>query len=165
MTANLKQRDRQVGGLGGARTARDVLRSLRMLMVVLGTAGVLVPIAQASERPNDRAGLLGVGSVGGSIATPDAFERAVARHDASMAPDAFERAVAIHVASTPPRPDDRAGARGPGEVAPVILNGGISASGDFRWSDASVGAGAMLGALLLAAAVGLTVRRGRALPF
>lgn len=164
MTANLKQRDRQAGRLGDARTARDVLRSLRMLMVVLSTAGVLVPIAQASERPNDRAGLLGVGNVAASIATPDAFERAVARHDASITPDALERALAIHVASTPPRPDDRAGALGPGEITPVISNRDVSASDGFQWSDASVGAGAMLGALLLAAAVGLTVRRGRALP-
>jgi hypothetical protein len=165
MTTSLKQRDRQAAQLGEARTARDVLRSLRMLMVVVGAAGVLVPIAQASERPNDRAGQLGVGSVAGSIATPDAFERAVRRHDAAITPDAFERAVAIHVASTPPRPDDRAGSRGPGEIMPQTLDPDITAPDGLRWSDASVGAGAMLGALLLAAAVGLTVRRGRALPF
>jgi hypothetical protein len=163
MTANLKQRDRQPPRLGEARTARDVLQSLRMLLVVLGTAGVLVPIGQASEKPNDRAGLLGVGGIAGSIATPDAVERAVGRHNASIAPDAFERAVAIHVASSP-RPDDRAGAHGPGAISPVTLNPGVSTQDGFQWNDASVGAGAMLAALLLAAAVGLTVRRRWALP-
>jgi hypothetical protein len=164
MKANLKQRDREAFRFGDARVARGIWRSVRMLMVAVGTAGALVPIAQASEKPNDRAGLLGVGGVAGSIATPDAFERAVGRHNASIAPDAFERAVAIHVASSPPRPDDRAGARGSGAISPVTRAPGSSAADGFQWTDASMGAGAMLGALLLAAAVGLTVRRGKALP-
>ena len=101
-------------------------------------------------RPDDRAGLLGVGAAS-ALATkltaiPDAFERAVARSTDAVA-----------------RPDDRGDARGPGVyfTVPPVASAAIAADG-FEWGDASAGAGAMLMAILLAAGVAVSLRhRGR----
>jgi hypothetical protein len=77
-----------------------------------------------------------------------------------VAPDAFERAVNNALHSTPARPDDLGAARGPGvffsaqpsEVA-------ATASDRFEWGDARLGIAAALGALLLAGAIAIPVRR------
>jgi len=127
----------------------------------LGAAPVSGPLPDAFDRavarssqivthPNDRGGMLGVGAVDRALVSP---------------PDAFERAVAIRLAAAPARPDDRAGARGPGanarsaDTAP--LESGTVA---FAWQDATIGADAMLAALMLVAVVGLTIRRARVVP-
>lgn len=150
---------------------------------VLGTTLVGAALvgggAQAAHRPDDRAGLLGVGAISATRAAPDAFERAVARHadTPTPIPDAFERAVGRQALVAAPdaferavlresgpsvRPDDRAGMRGPGLAAvaapvPVAVDGK-----SFQWGDALFGAAAALGAVLLAAAATLTIRhRGR----
>jgi hypothetical protein len=136
--------------------------------------------AQAADRPDDRAGLLGVGAVAAAQASPDAFERAVRRHGGATtaipdvferavsrqalvaAPDAFERAVLRESGTASLHPDDRAGTRGPGVVAtsaPVSVS--VDETG-FQWGDALFGAAAAIGAVLLAAAATLTIRhRGR----
>jgi hypothetical protein len=106
--------------------------------------------SQIATHPNDRTGMLGVGAVDRALVSP---------------PDAVERAVAIRLAAAPTRPDDRAGARGPGVNAPspdtAPLESGPVA---FAWQDATIGAGAMLVALMLVAVVGLTIRRARVVP-
>ncbi len=123
-------------------------------------AAVLVGGAQAAERPDDRAGMIGVGAAQVVEAAPDAFERAVLRHASTAPPDAFERAV-VRQATVAVRPDDRAGARGPGADAPTLSPSADRTEPGFGWSDALLGAG-ILGVLLLGAAVTLTIRhRGR----
>src|SRR5262245_20192221 len=72
-----------------------------------GTLGAGSNVTRAVIRPNDRAGRLGVGAdtSASTVATPDAFERAVLR------------------AEMPPRPDDRGGFHGisvPGDVAAPV---------------------------------------------
>ena len=133
-----------------------ILRSVGLgLAVALATAGG----AAAGDRPDDRAGMLGVGAAE-VVAVPDAFERAAARHASTASvPDAFERAVIREQASTV-RPDDRGGQRGPGAVPTVPTS--VAAEGDsgMAWGDAAFGAGAMLGLALLGMAIVGIRRRG-----
>ena len=124
-------------------------------------AAVLVGGAQAAERPDDRAGMIGVGAAQVVEAAPDAFERAVLRRASTAPPDAFERAV-LRQATVAVRPDDRAGARGPGAVAPTPSQSANATEPGFGWSNAVLGAAGILGVLLLGAVVTLMIRqRGR----
>ena len=124
-------------------------------------AAVLVGGAQAAERPDDRAGMIGVGAAQVVEAPPDAFERAVLRHASTAPPDAFERAV-VRQATVAVRPDDRAVARGPGAVAPTLSPSADPTEPNLGWSDAFLGAAGILGVLLLGAAATLAIRhRGR----
>lgn len=119
-----------------------------MALTLIGAALAASPAL--AERPDDRGGMLGVGAAGAGAATPTAV------------PDVFERAVARSV-TVPARPDDRGDARGPGAYfsAPPLPGSAVSADG-FAWDDASVGAGAVLAALLLAGGVAVSARhRGR----
>ena len=137
---------------------KRILRS-----VALGiAAAVLVGGAQAAERPDDRAGMIGVGAAQVVEAPPDAFERAVLRHASTAPPDAFERAV-VRQATVAVRPDDRAVARGPGAVsADAVPERRRPAEPNLGWSDAFLGAAGILGVLLLGAAATLAIRhRGR----
>ena len=137
----------------------------------LGTLGtlllcfaVLAGGAQAAERPDDRAGLLGVGGTQ-IIAAPDAFERAVIRAEATVpVPDVFERTVARELAiSAVVRPDDRGGARGPGHLTPATVERTAASADDgFAWGDALLGVLATFGAVGLAGAAVLSVRSRRA---
>ena len=136
---------------------KRILRSVGLGIV----AAVLVGGAQAAERPDDRAGMIGVGAAQVVEAPPDAFERAVLRHVSTAPPDAFERAFARQ-ATVAARPDDRAGARGPGAVAPTLAPSTDVVEPGFGWNDAFLGAAGILGVLLLGAAATLAVRhRGR----
>ena len=123
--------------------------------------GVLAPNgAIASTRPDDRAGQIGVGAAQAAQPIPDVFERAVARN-ATAGPDAFERAVLRSTVDNR-RPDDRAEARGPGAFTTVSPAAAASPDDGFAWSDALLGASAMLGIVLLGAAGALVIRhRGR----
>ena len=149
---------------------------------VLGTTGaVLAGVAllaggvQAAERPNDRAGAIGVGGVTASVPS-DVVDRAVARMVPASAPtDVFERAVKRGIAETavlgpdstgPVRPDDRPGAHGAGLPAGATPSTVATEPGDpFAWGDAAFGAAATFGLLVALGAVAtLTLRyRGRAL--
>jgi hypothetical protein len=132
---------------------------------LLGTVGtafaagaLLVGAAQAAERPDDRGGLIGVGSTQVVPATPDVFERAVLRSAAANpVPDVFERAV-LRDSSSAVRPDDRAGARGPGIAATALPSVAASPDDGFGWDAAFLGAAAMLGVLVLGAAAILAIR-------
>lgn len=125
-------------------------------------AALAAGAGQAAERPDDRAGLLGVGGAQAVTVAPDAFERAAGRLAATGAlPDAFERAVARE-AGVVLRPDDRAGARGPGLVPVTLAVTPATSDAGGRWEDVLVGAAGMLAAVLLAGAAALTIRhRGR----
>jgi hypothetical protein len=133
---------------------------------VLGTTGVvlaglalLAGGVQAADRPDDRAGAIGVG--GAAAPEPSGvFERAVERHVAETLYDPFAGDVG------PVRPDDRAGARGPGIVATATsANAAVEPVDAFAWGDAAFGAVAMSAVFLaLAAFTAVAIRhRGRAL--
>jgi len=98
-------------------------------------------VAVSPVRPDNRAGVLGVGAV-----------------------TMLEQATARSLGATAVRPDDRAGMHGPGAIIAAPLPGPTTSSAEssFQWNDAALGAGAMLGLLVLLGAVGLTIRhRGR----
>ena len=139
------------------------LRISTVLGVALASAAALATGAPAADRPNDRAGMLGVGATQ-VVVVPDAFERAVLRSTELAAPDAFERAV-LRASNTGPRPDDRAGARGPGAMPLTVASVTAARANDgFAWGDAFVGAAGVLSILLLGTATMLTIRhRGRTL--
>ena len=136
------------------------------LTLALALSAVLIGSAQAADRPDNRAGLRGVGTQNADVS--DVFTRAVARAHALQAAglgvgttpstliaptDVFERAVLRHNASTAPRPNDRAGLRGAGtalaDTAPVPT----AASTGFHWTDAGLGAAATLVLVLAGLAV------------
>jgi hypothetical protein len=123
------------------------------IVAALAAAAILAGGALA-QRPDDRAGAIGVGGT-----TPDAFERAV---DAKVAaaPDAVERAVNAKVAATPDAFERAVNAK----LASSGVPGGTepsasSASAGFQWADAALGAAATIGLLMLGLALLATVRR------
>ena len=156
------------------------LRISKVLGVAVASAAVLATGAPAADRPDDRAGMLGVGATQ-AVVVPDAFERAVLRSTELAAPDAFERAVlrrtefappdaferaVLRASNAGPRPDDRAGARGPGAMPSTVASVTAARANDgFAWGDAFVGGAAgVLSILLLGTATMLTIRhRGRTL--
>jgi hypothetical protein len=145
------------------------------LTLALAFSAVLIGSAQAADRPDNRAGIRGIGSQSTDLS--DVFTRAVARahsvlglrpddraglRGAGMTPstpvalsDVFERAVLRHNASTAVRPDDRAGPRGAGtevaDNAPIAT----AASAGFHWADAGFGAAATLALILVLAGLAL----------
>ncbi|MGZ4372394.1 MAG: hypothetical protein ACXVRQ_09395, partial [Gaiellaceae bacterium] len=134
-------------------------RIIATLTLALALSAVLIGSAQAADRPDNRAGIRGIGSQ--STDMSDVFTRAVARAHAVQAvrpddraglrgagttpstpvalSDVFERAVLRHNASTAPRPDDRAGFRGAAteiaDSAPIAP----AATAGFQWADAGFG--------------------------
>ena len=129
---------------------------------VLGATGVVlagVALAggvQASDRPDDRAGAIGVGGVAAPAPT-GVFERAVERHVAETLYDPFAGDAG------PVRPDDRGGARGPGMVATSIsANAAVGPADEFAWGDAAFGAAVMSAVFLaLGAFTAVTIRHRR----
>jgi len=120
--------------------------------------------AQAAERPDDRGGMIGVGSTQGVAVAPDAFERAVLRSTAIVpGPDAFERAVGRALAGdVNVRPDDRASARGPGALTPTVVSTSTGSFDEpFAWGDAALGAVAGYGLLALGGLAMVTLRNRR----
>jgi hypothetical protein len=146
------------------------------LTVLLAGAALVGPAA--AQRPDDRAGPLGVGAVSnatGSTARPDdrggplgvgsvaaAIPLAATRpddRDAVRGPVLGGSAAAATAA--PLRPDDRDGLRGP-VLAGTAAAPAATMSDGFVWRDAFFGAGATLGLVMLAGLLTLTVRaRGR----
>jgi hypothetical protein len=101
-----------------------------------------------------------------SAARADVVDNAVLNQSARNA--ASERQVMTSylaqqywIARTHVRPDDRAGIRGPASptTAPVSSTTGSG----FKWDEATIGAAAAVGAVLLALGVALTVRHSRQL--
>lgn len=118
------------------------------LTLGLATAALAAPAAQADRWYDDSAQ-----AQTSTSSRPD--DRAGARITATSLVQAND--VAHHV-----RPDDRSGVRGVGAIQAPEQPVSAPAAGDgFNWGDAGVGAGSILGALLLAGAAMLTLRRGR----
>lgn len=131
--------------------------NLSTRMARLSTVLVLVGAAAAIVIPEGRAGHEDLGPQGNTAYAPDAFER-YARNNAPSAT----------------RPDDRPGTRGIGSVTsgdasdvisrylpnnrPDISTGDREAGARFDWSDAGVGAGGILGILLVAGAAVFGIR-------
>jgi hypothetical protein len=119
-----------------------------------GVGGISAVSIQA-VRPDDRSGLLGVGGVSGTAA-----RTAIRPDDRAGRPGVgpFEAVSS----GTPTRPDDRAGGRGPGTTRAGTAAAASTSAAPFAWEDAFLGAGATFGLLMLAGALALTLRsRGR----
>jgi len=95
--------------------------------------------AAAAERPDDRAGPLGVGGAAALASTGGGADSAVLR------------------------PDDRATLRGPGAVdSSVLVATAVPATADgFDWTDAAIGALGAIAVVVLAGALGLAAVRAR----
>lgn len=147
-------------------------KSIRTAILALATAAILVPAAQAhtdfgsagqsqgysaqalkamgerytkmadayqATRPDDRGGALGAGQ---TTVASDYVDRQVANLEAKSVPG-------VHV-------DDRAGIRGPGPVETPTV---VTTHDGFNWTDAGIGASAMLFVAALIAAALLSRRR------
>ena len=153
-------------------------RLLWAVASMLFAAAMLVGPAQA-ERPDDRAGLLGVGSAsaaaigdqavrpddrGGSLGVGGAGGSSLTQ---ATRPDDRSGRIGVGsaetwVARTAIRPDDRDGIRGLGMTQAATTPVAASAGDPFEWGDAFLGAGATVGLLLLGASLVFTVRsKGR----
>lgn len=153
-------------------------KMIAALTLALAFSAVLVGGAQAADRPDNRAGIRGIGSQRTDVS--DVFTRAVARAHAVQAvrpddraglrgvgttpmstpvalTDVFERAALRHNASTAPRPDDRAGLRGVGTALADPSPVATTVSTGFQWADAGFGAAAALALVLILA--GLAIAR------
>jgi hypothetical protein len=128
----------------------------------LGITGAAVivgamAVGAAQARPDDRGGMLGVGSA--------AVEQS-GRPDDRPGPlgvGATVRAVQLQEQAVV-RPDDRAGLRGPGTTPPVTLAYPTTTDDGFHWSGDQIGtAGALFLAALAAAGLLAIHRRERAL--
>ena len=139
-------------------------RQITTLAAALASVALITSGAQAAERPDDRGGMIGVGSTQGVAVAPDAFERAVGRSTVGVpVPDAFERAAARALAGdVNVRPDDRASARGPGALTPTAVSTSTgSLDESFASDEAALGAVAGFGLLVLGTLALLTFRRRR----
>jgi hypothetical protein len=127
------------------------------LTLALAFSAVLVGGAQADRRPDNRAGIHGIGSQVTDVS--DVFTRAVARGASTPVAltDVFERAMLRHDASGPARPDDRAGLRGVGTPLAATEPVATTLSAGFQWADAAIGAAAALALVLILA--GFTAAR------
>ena len=124
-------------------------RTIVIAAAVVATASLFAPAALA-ERPDDRAGPLGVGRAEVVTAAPT-------RPDDSAARGGLEADEATR--TTRVLPDDRAGTRFPGAV-PIVFASDTPSR--FGWSDAAIAAVAALGAaILILAATRLVGRGGR----
>jgi hypothetical protein len=116
------------------------------------TVAALFAGAGLAARPDDRAGMLGVGSINvqetASIVRPD--DRATVRGPGALALEVR--------AQTAVRPDDRAGTRGPGPGLVVTTTSGPSDDSRFDWSAAAIGASS---ALMLAFLIGISLVSAR----
>ena len=115
----------------------------------IGTASTAVTQVQPSVRPDDRAGPLGIGEPSTPVVS------------SAVRPDDRAGPLGIGAPSTPVvspavRPDDRPGIRGVGDVQLIPLSSGTG----FDWGDASIGAATGFGlALALFGVALMTTRR------
>ena len=118
-------------------------------------AAAIVVAPAGATRPDDRAGMLGVGAIAAEPAAqtirPD--DRATARGPGSISVESRTESVI--------RPDDRAGARGPGSV--VVPTSSVSTSDDdgLPWAGIGMGAALFVGLGLVGAALLFTGRYQR----
>jgi hypothetical protein len=148
---SLASRARRVNTGGGTRHRRRK-NLLKALILGFAAAAIVASAAQArvsdrtqALRPDDRSGIRVVEP---TVVTPDLSE--IQRH---VTADEIGSRAGVS------RPDDRAGGHGPGIVrSPELVT---AKGGGFDWADASIGAGAALGFLLLVAGATTLAVRGR----
>jgi hypothetical protein len=136
-------------GIGGRSKEVVTVTVPKLLLGVaaLFVVAAFVPAALAADRPDDRAGPLGVGST----------EPAVVAHP-------NDRAGPLGVGSTEPavvvHPNDRAGVLGVGSVAPVVVETPVASTG-IDWADPLVIAGltALAAVAVMAAGYGVVHHR------
>jgi hypothetical protein len=141
----------------------------RWLALGLALGAVAAPVAQAADRPDDRAGPLGVGTalqsspvrpddragplgVGTDVVSRYLIGHAAVRPDDRAGPlgvgtDVVSRYLVNHPAAV--RPDDRAGIRGVGTGITGIVTPAPRGTGSF-WGTAELSAAAVLGAFAVA---------------
>lgn len=119
-------------------------RAAGALGAALAVAGMLAATSRA-EHPNDRAGMLGPGATAAvSVVSERPDDQAGSRGPGVVSP------------TRPVRPDDRAGIRGPVGLTPAqVALPSVSSHNGFQWGDATLGAVAMLGAVLAVLAAGM----------
>jgi hypothetical protein len=179
-------------GIVGAAFAVPVAQAMAKSLPPID-AGSSIPnpvYTQQQVRPDDRAGIRGVGATVTRQAYPDALERYVNNHyrqpqanairpddragirgvGVTVAPqaypDALERYINNHYrfregpVSTV-RPDDRAGIRGPGITSEPAPLAAVGSGDGFNWSDAGIGAAISFAAALFLLAATVLLRRNR----
>ena len=147
-----------------AKTQRLVVA----LVVALATAVVLVGGAQA-DRPDNRAGVLGVGAAGRTASPPTgssgpwrgAPHRSCAR---TIVLALSARAASLRLSSPPlqpARPEEGVGIRGARPVATSLVPVVSGDSSGFDWADVSTAVGFVLAMFLLGAAATLAAPHRR----
>jgi hypothetical protein len=136
-------------GIGGRSKEVVTVTVPKLLIgaVVLSVVAAFVPAALGADRPDDRAGPLGVGSVATAVVVhPN--DRAGPLGVGSAAP-----VVVVH-------PNDRAGPLGVGSAAPVVVETPVASTG-IDWADPLVIAGltALAAVAVMAAAYGVVHHR------
>jgi hypothetical protein len=126
-------------------------RILRALSLALVGAALTAGAAQA-ERPDDQAGMLGVGAASASTQTAPGTIPYLS-HGIGVGESQFSRQSSL-------------GLTGGSLPTRVVAPTGVVSTDDFQWGDASAGAGATLVLILLGAGLAVSIRhRGRpALP-
>jgi hypothetical protein len=123
-------------------------------LTVLVAAAALVGPA-AAQRPDDRAGPLGVGAASNLAASAERPDNRGGLLGVGSVANANAAESAVHV-----RPDDRDGIRGPVLGGTPVTSVTIT-SDHFAWRDAFLGAGTTLGLIVLAGLLALTIRARR----
>jgi hypothetical protein len=112
--------------------------------------------AALADRPDDRAGMLGVGATSSSVGEQPSHPN----DRAGMLGVGGLSSVEVQTV-IPVRPDDRGGIRGPGPEAAEIPSVTTFSDDGFQWEDAAFGAGAAFSLVLLGAGAMATIRHRR----
>jgi hypothetical protein len=112
--------------------------------------------AALADRPDDRAGMLGVGATSSSVGEQPGHPN----DRAGLLGVGGLSSVEVQ-AVIPVRPDDRGGIRGPGSEAAETPSVTTFSDDGFQWGDAAFGAGAALSLGLLAAGAMAALRHRR----
>jgi hypothetical protein len=129
------------------------------VIAIAAAAVMLVPVAGAATRPDDRAGVRGPGGVAQSELWMDpAIATVVSASSSEPALDPALRSAIADGGTGAVRPDDRPGRREVPLTVPSIVPSGTTDS--FDWADAGIGAGAVAaGGLLTLVFAGLVFAR------
>jgi hypothetical protein len=137
---------------------QEMSRKVHLIALALVAAAVAAPVAQAADRPDDRAGVLGVGLATEGHALrpqPKVDPLAVSWLTGQGLSPSEVRDWTVGACSNRVKPtrcySAFATSAGP-ERAAVPAQAGRS--GGFHWGDAGIGAGATLGILLMLGALG-----------
>jgi hypothetical protein len=127
-----------------------VVISLALAAAAIGAGAAL------ADRPDDRAGMLGVGATSSSVGEQPSHPN----DQAGVLGVGGVSSVEVE-AVIPVRPDDRGGVRGPGPEAAEMPSVTTFSDDGFQWGDAAFGAGAAFSLVLLTAGAMATIRHRR----